>query len=461
VRAYVRSLDPQLSREVWLLQLGGLTNAFGNGIVLPFLIIYLHNVRGISLGVAGLVVATGSLAAFASGFVGGALSDRLGPRIVLSGALVVAAVAFALFPLIRATWHAFALNLLVGVATGAFWPSQSTLLSSLTPTERRHASFAQQRMTMNVGLALGALVAGSIARTDNPVTFRVLFVLNELTFLAFVGVLQLVPSPRHREEHREPGRYADVARNRVFLSYIVLNIILIGAGIAVMSELLPPFAKNTAHVSEPAIGAIWFVVAAGVALGQLPVVRLVEGRRRLRGLALMSVVWAAALLGVLAGGAWFTGTKAAIVFGIAVGVFALAECLHGAIYAPLVVDLAEPQLLGRYLAFSSSTWQIGFFVGPAVGGFVLQHEPLALWPAAAAICLFAAVYALALERRIPAHLHLTPHVDSFAGVPGTMANMAPTTDEPLSTDAQPAPHPADETSRVRRGGRTAPRTTRR
>src|SRR6266511_1443183 len=43
VLAYVRSLHPQLPRPVWLLQVGGLTNAFGNGIVLPFLIIYLHN----------------------------------------------------------------------------------------------------------------------------------------------------------------------------------------------------------------------------------------------------------------------------------------------------------------------------------------------------------------------------------------------------------------------------------
>jgi MFS family permease len=461
VRAYLRSLNPQLPRDVWILQAGGLANMFGNGVVGPFLIIYLHNVRGLSLGVAGLVVATGSLAAFASGFVGGALSDRLGPRIVLSGALVIAAIAFALFPLIRETWHAFALNLLVGVATGAFWPSQSTLLSSLTPTARRPAAFAQQRMTMNVGFALGALVAGAIARTDNPRTFTFLFLLNAVTFLVFVGVLQFVPSARHRGEHREPGRYADVSRDRIFLSYIVLNAIFIAGGIAVMSELLPPFAKNTAHVSEPAIGVIWFVFSAGVAIGQLPVMKLVEGRRRLRGLALMGVVWAGAFLGVWAGGAWLTGNQAAIVFGVAVGVFAIAECLHGAIYAPLVVDLAEPQLLGRYMAFSSSTWQIGFFVGPAVGGFVLQHEPLALWPAAAAICVLSAVYALALERRIPERLHLTPRLDSLAGVPGTMANMAPTTDEPLSTDAQPAPHPADEASRIRRGRRRAPGTTRR
>src|SRR6184192_4874038 len=99
VRAYLRSLNPQLPRDVWILQAGGLANMFGNGVIGPFLIIYLHNVRGISLGVAGLVVASNSAAGLVSGFVGGALSDRLGPRQVLTGALVLMAVAFGLFQL--------------------------------------------------------------------------------------------------------------------------------------------------------------------------------------------------------------------------------------------------------------------------------------------------------------------------------------------------------------------------
>lgn len=461
MRAYLRSLNPQLPRDVWILQAGGLANMFGNGVIGPFLIIYLHNVRGISLGVAGLVVASNSAAGLISGFVGGALSDRIGPRTVLSGALVVMAVAFGLFPLIRSPWEAFALNMLAGAGSGSFWPSQSTLLSSLTPKERRHSAFAQQRMTMNLGIALGGLVAGAIARTDKPGTFTFLFLLNAATFLVFVAVLRFVPAPRHVEAHHAPGRYVDVLRNHTFLSYVVLNVIFIGAGIAVMSELLPPFAKNTAHVSEPAIGVLWFVFAGVVALAQLPVVKLVEGKRRMRGLALMGVVWAGTFLAVLAGGTWLTGTQAALIFGVAVGVFALGECLHGAIYAPLVVDLAEPRLLGRYMAFSSFSWQLGWLIGPAAGGFALQHEPLALWPAAAAICLLASVYSLALEGRIPAQLHLTPHVDSIAGVAGTMANMALATDDPLSTDAKPAPHPADAASRVRRGGRPARGTTRR
>ena len=72
--SYLRSLNPQLPRPVWLLRVGGLTNAFGNGVVLPFLIIYLHNVRGIPLGLAGLAAAVNSAAALCSGFVAGFLT---------------------------------------------------------------------------------------------------------------------------------------------------------------------------------------------------------------------------------------------------------------------------------------------------------------------------------------------------------------------------------------------------
>src|SRR5207249_7371028 len=99
--SYVRSLSPQLPRDVWVLQAGGLANSFGNGIMLPFLIIYLHNVRGIPLGIAGLVAAFNSVCGFASGFAAGSLSDRIGPRRVLVGALCVMAVATGLFPLVH------------------------------------------------------------------------------------------------------------------------------------------------------------------------------------------------------------------------------------------------------------------------------------------------------------------------------------------------------------------------
>src|SRR5437764_10399760 len=108
MRSYLSGLIPRLPRDVYVLQGGGLLNAFGNGIVLPFLIIYLHNVRGISLTLAGLAAATQAATALASGLAAGTLSDRVGPKRVLTASLVVMTVAFALMALIREPWHAFA-----------------------------------------------------------------------------------------------------------------------------------------------------------------------------------------------------------------------------------------------------------------------------------------------------------------------------------------------------------------
>ncbi|HUJ55907.1 MAG TPA: MFS transporter [Gaiellaceae bacterium] len=404
---YLRSLDPGLPRDVYVLEAGALLNAFGNGVVLPFLLIYLHNVRGIPFGLAGSAAAVQSAAALGSGFLGGTLSDRLGPKRVLVGALLVMTVAFALMPLIREAWHAFAIYSLWGLGSGSFWPAQSALLAGLTPTRRRAPAYAIQRLAMNLGAALGGVAAGLIVSVQHPETFTVLFVIDCATFLAYVVVLARVRAPQLHEE-RLGGSWLAVLRDRTFTKFTLLNAAYMAGAISLMVELLPAFAKNVTGIDEREVGIVFALDAVGIVAFQLPVVKLAEGRRRMRGFALMGVVWAGSLLAVWAAGTWTRATPAFAVLAAAMLVFAVGECLHGAIQAPLSVDLAPPQLVGRYLAASSISWQIGWIVGPAGGGFLLQHRPLLLWPLAAGVNVCCAAAALALERRLPAAVRRTP-----------------------------------------------------
>jgi MFS family permease len=416
IAAYLRSLDPRLPRDVYVLELGALVNAFGNGVVLPFLLIYLHNVRGIPFGLAGSAAAVQSAAALASGFLGGTLSDRLGPKRVLLGALAVMTVAFALMPFIRSAGDAFAIYTVWGIGSGSFWPSQSALLAGLTPAARRAPAYALQRLAMNVGVALGGVVAGLIASVGHPGTFTVLFAIDCVTFVGYMLVLARVRAPGLHEE-RLGGSWGTVLRDRVFSLYTLLNAAFMTAAISLVVELLPAFGKNIALISEKEVGIVFALDAVGVAVFQLPVVKLAEGRRRMRGFALMGTLWAATLLGVWAAGSW---TRATAAFGILAGVmlvFAVGECLHGAIHAPLSVDLAPPQLVGRYTAAASISWQIGWIVGPAAGGFLLQHRPLLLWPIAAGVNLACAAAALALEPRLPERVRRTPHGEAAPVVP--------------------------------------------
>ncbi len=184
---YIRSLNPHLPRSVQLLQLGGLVSAFGNGLLIPFLFLYLHNVRGIGLGMTGLIVGTNGFVSIFAGAVGGALVDRYGGRRVLAMALVISAVGVAGFALVDAVWQGFLAAAIVGIGTGFFWPAQSTLLAMLSPPDRRHATFAMQRVMMNLGIGLGALTGGFIASVDDSRTFVLILLLDAATFLVYLG----------------------------------------------------------------------------------------------------------------------------------------------------------------------------------------------------------------------------------------------------------------------------------
>jgi MFS family permease len=410
---WLRAFDPQLPREVWLLQLGGVMNSFGNGVILPFLVIYLHDVRGFGLGISGLVVAMSAAAQLVAGVLAGPLVDRLGPRPVLATGLVMQSVGFGLFPLVRSPWHAFVLIAVEGAGSAGFWPSQSTLIARLTPPARRHAAYAQQRVTMNLGIGLGGLTGGLIATVAHPSSFTVLFVLDALTFIAYVGVLALIHDPgvADEEQSSERSSYRAVIRDRLFVRLWVLNFLFVTAGYSLFN-LVPPFARDHAHLSERQIGVVFFVNTGLIVLLQLPISRAIEGHRRLRALALMPAMWIATWLLVDAGGYWLTGTGAFVVITIALAIFGVGECFHGPAHQALVAEIAPDHLRGRYFAVHSLSWGLAGTVGPAAGGFLLAAAPFALWPAAAVVCLLAAVGSLRTEPHVPERFRRIPKTEA-------------------------------------------------
>jgi len=397
-----------LPRSVQILQLGGLLNAFGNGLVFPFLFIYLDSVRDMTPAMAGLIVGTNSALSLFSGPVWGALIDRIGPRRTLSMCLILLAVGFGSYTWVYEPWQGFLAATVAGIGNGGFWPSQSTLVAGLTPQARRHAAFAMQRVVMNLGIGLGAVAGGLIASTSNPTTFTILFLGDAATYLAFMLVLRLVPAvPPAAHGEEEVGTYRDVLANRVFMAVVGLNVLFIAAGIA-QFEVLPAYMKGEAGVSELGVSIVFLCNTVLIVLIQLPIARLQEGKRRMWALFGVGVVWAASWGSVPIVGEMATGVAATALFALCVMGVAIGECLHGAVQSPLTVDLAEERMLGRYMSVSALSWSVGFAAGPAIGGFLLGVSPPLVWVAAAGACLVAGAAALALEPRLPVAARRTP-----------------------------------------------------
>ncbi len=305
-------------------------------------------------------------------------------------------------------WQGFAAAALAGVGNGGFWPSQSTLLTGLSERWQRPSVFAVQRITMNLGIGLGGVVGGLIATTADPATFQALFLGDAATFLLFCVALVKVPEipPTHHSE-RPPGGFRLVLRDHAFMAVVTLNLVLISAGLSQI-DVLPAYMKNFAGVGEFGISLVFAANTAVIVLAQLPVARSQRGRRRMRTQASVGLCWGLCWCLVPVVAAVWAGGSATVGFMLVGGLLGVGECLHGTVQAPLVADLADERLMGRYMAASAFSWSAGFAVGPAVGGIMLGHAPTALWLGAAAVCMLAGTAGLAVERLIPHQARRTP-----------------------------------------------------
>jgi MFS family permease len=403
IRRTAASMSLGLSRELWLVEIGIFLNMLGYGAVLPFEIIYLHDSRGFSLGVAGLVVGTITGAAVVTAPLAGPL---IGARVITAAAGAALAVGYAGLAFAHSPDQAFAAAAFAGAGNGALNPGQSTLMTTLAPSGLRHRATAVSRVAGNAGIGIGGALGGLVA-AYGLTGFVALFLVNAVTYLAYVCVLLAVV---HEAPRPEPvrGGYRLVARDRTFIHLVIIDVAVIAVGWGVFSWLLPPYARNELGISAPLIGLLLLANAATVVVAQVPIARLAEGRRRAVMMALAaSIFTGACLLVTAAAGASPRIAYAALVAAsIAVGV---GECFYTTVLSPLVADLAPEGLRGRYMAVMGLAWWAGLAIAPTLGAQLLSHAPVAVFLAAAGTAAVACVSALTLERALPEASRLTPH----------------------------------------------------
>jgi MFS family permease len=393
-----------LSRELWLVEVGIFLNMFGYGAVLPFEVIYLHDARGFSLNVAGLVVGMITGVAVVTAPIAGPLIDRFGARATATAGGVSLAAGYAGLAFAHSPAIAIAAAVFAGAGNGALNPSQSTLLAVLAPRTLRHRATAVSRVAGNAGIGIGGALGGLVAAYGLS-GFVALFLTNALTYLIYVAVLIAIVRESPRPEPITGG-YRLVFRDRAFIQLALTNVAMIAVGWGVFTWVVPPFAKNEIGISVRLIGLLLLANAATVVIAQVPIARLAEGRRRVVMIALAAAIFfTACLLVVSAELVKSTAYAALVAAAIAVGV---GECFHTSALMPLVADLAPPSLRGRYMASIGLSWSVGLALGATIGIQLLSVSPIATFLAAAALAMAAGASALALDRTLPEASRLTP-----------------------------------------------------
>src|SRR6478735_1636637 len=374
----LRSFWHDLPREGKLLLSVVAFEFIDTGLVLPFNIVYLHEVRGFALGDAGLLLALPPLVGFLVVGPGGSAIDRWGARRILIGALALQVVGNVLLAFASTPAAAAVALLLTGVAFGVSWPGFQAFIAAVIPSELRQRYFGVNFTLLNLGIGIGGLAAGMFVRVDHLPTFQAIYLADAVSYLPAL-VLMLGPL-RHvagRVEHHEAAGpkvgYLDVVRRPAVASLLVLSFVASYVGYAQLNAGMPAYARSVGEVSTQGLGLAFAANTLVIVVLQLVVLRRIEGRRRTRVIAVMGVVWAGSWL-LLGSTGLVSGTVGAtLLVAACASVFAFGETLLQPTIPALVNELAPDHLRGRYNALSSGTFQLAAIIAPPLAGLMVDH----------------------------------------------------------------------------------------
>ena len=373
-----RRLGFGLSAELWIVQLGIFLNYLGWGAVMPFEVIYLHDGRGFSLGVAGLVVGMVTGLAVVAAPVAGPVIDRFGAR---------APPPAPASPSPLATLGSRSRTRLrkrsspppsPALAMEGSIPSQSTLLASSRRRDLLHRAGAVSRVASNIGVGLGAAIGGLVGG-DGLNGFVALFL---ATRSRTSCTSRSSPSPCGRTRGRSRSRAAtgscsatgrssgwrstNVAVDRSRLGRLHLDRAAVRAR-RDRRQLAPDrdaAARERIHRrlrSDPGRKAVGGPTPRADDGDRRAHVRRRLPARRRRGLSRVCT----------------TPTSSSIAAVVVVGI---GECFHTTVLMPLVADLAPAALRGRYMAAMGLSWWLGLALASTLGAQLLSgRRPRRCW----------------------------------------------------------------------------------
>lgn len=309
-----------------------------------------------------------ALALLVAILVVGSLSDHVGRRPLMIGALALELVAMLVFLFSPSIGWLIVARIVQGVATGAASSSLSAAVVELAPERRKKLGALTTGLAPLAGLGVGALFAGILAQDVDDPGFVVWLVLAIVMALGTVFTL-LTPETVSRKDGALASLIPRVSlpnQVRGLFAASVPGIVAAFFTMALFLGLVPIVLAGTFAVVHPIVGALAaFVTFAAGTVVSAATTRLRPPRLRVFGAAALTIgavlfigavgghalplVWVSAVFGGAGLGAAFAGTTRGLVPEVAphdrAGLFA-------AIY------------LVAYLSMGVSAIVAGQFVGP-------------------------------------------------------------------------------------------------
>jgi MFS family permease len=246
-----------------------------------------------------VVFAVYAIAVLAALLTLGSLSDRLGRRPVLAGALVIEIAAMAIFATAGGLWQLYTARIVQGLATGIASGVLGAALIDLAPPEQPALGALVNTVFLTAGMGVGAVITGALVQyAPAPTVLTYVLLLGVfVVFLVSCWVLpETVTAKRQGWRHDfRPRRTTVPAPIRRSFALASTGLVAAFAISGLYLSLRPSLTAKVLHSHSHLAGGLTIFVLFGVgALAQVGLRRLSAQRAALIGAA--ATVLGAALI---------------------------------------------------------------------------------------------------------------------------------------------------------------------
>ncbi len=358
--------------------------------VLPFLSLYLTSVEGYSLSTAGTILLFFGVGSFFGNYIGGILSDKIGPFRLQALSLFCTSAAFLCLPYLHSIVSISIGLFITSLLADAFRPANMASVALLTTKEQRTKAIGVLRLAINIGFAAGPASGGIIAYS---LGYHLLFVMDAATcFLAGLFLLYIFRKNIQQEGKKQELEQAEqqkasilqVLKDHHFL-YFLFFIIIMACVFMQFFNSLSVFFKQDLFLREDQIGLLMALNGVLVVIIELPLIHLLEKKNNIKLISLGCLILGASYL-VLLYESW-VGVSLICLF-----LFTVGEILTLPFAVSSIINRAPEALRGRYMALYGMAISICQMAAPFIGLKIAYNYGFShLWLGVAILIVFAAL----------------------------------------------------------------------
>ena len=365
-------------KQLWILFMGSFIYSIGQGLIFPFFSLYVREKFDLSMIGVGFTIAAFILPSILSQTVGGHLADKFGRRIIMLISTLFAGIFLLGYGFVESITLWIIITILDGLFGPMFGPAMNAMIADIVDQSKRLQAYGLRRIIHNLGIVIGPIVGGLIAK----VSYIILFIISAITNILFFFVIfffiketkpekqifqdeKLVTSSDKKENNALFSEgYNRILKDRVFIFFCIITI-MVSVVYSQMTINFPVYIKENFGILEDKFGQLMAINASMVVILQYPIAKIISKYKKTIMMALGAFLYAVGFgsIGL---------SNSFPLFAMNIAILTVGEMVITPVNTSFVADISPEDMRGRYMSALGIVGMLGFGIGPIIGGFFMD-----------------------------------------------------------------------------------------